>query len=164
MKAIATALLMALLPAAAAVQAADAPPRVGDMLRAYLGDTTVEGALVASDGTTLMLKREDGSITLPAEAVTRLEVRRDTSRGRNVGTGAIVGAGVGMVAGAIWVGGLNSYTPAGAGMLGAPGSALGVLVGLLLPTTNWRPVDTKGLRVSLVPVSRGAELRLAVSF
>jgi len=162
MKILAAGLLLALVPAAG--QAAEAAPILGATLRAHLADGTIEGTLVGSDGDTLTLGREGGSVTLPLEAVTGLEVRRETSRGRNVGRGALIGAGVGMIAGAIYVGGINAYTPAGAGMLGAPGSALGVLVGLLMPTTTWRPVDTKGLRASIAPVPHGAELRLVVSF
>ncbi len=50
------------------------------------------------------------------------------------------------------------------GILAGVRSGLGTLIGTALPTTHWHTIDTKGLRVSVAPVPRGAALHVSVTF
>ena len=149
--------------------AAEDHPALGDTLRAYVAGGRVEGTLVTTDGQTLTLRGTREESVVPFDSITRLDVKTRTSRGRHAGRGALLGAGLGFLIGFVATpeggceNGRNCNLEAGT-ILGGFGSGLGALVGAALPTTRWRSIDTKGLRVSLAPGSRGAALRVAVSF
>jgi hypothetical protein len=149
--------------------AADDHPALGDTLRAYVQGGRVEGTLVTVDGQALTLRGAREEAVVPLGSITRLDVRTRTSRGRHAGLGALVGGGLGFFIGFV-------ATPENgcengrdcqllpATVLGVIGSGVGAQIGAALPTTHWRPIDTKGLHVSVAPVSRGAALRVSVSF
>jgi hypothetical protein len=121
----------------------------------------LEGELVAADDTTVSLRLAGsrGVVTVPRDAITRLDVRRSPSRRWR---GAAIGAGVGLVAGGAILAQGDSDERALLSIYTVP---LGALFGYALaPSAQWEKHASVGsLRVGLAPV-RGRGLAAAVSF
>ena len=122
---------------------------------------TVE-ALSAHD---ITLRRERlghaGTDTLqmvPLDLVSLLQVNR---RHGHAGIGALIGFGVGAIGGVIEVARENAqsstnflrFSPLVGALFGLPGAGIGALVGALVRTDEWRPVDLQRLRIGLGPLS-----------
>ncbi len=122
---------------------------------------TVE-ALSAHD---ITLRRErlghGGTDTLqmvPLDSVSFLQV---SHRHGHAGIGALIGFGVGAIGGVMEVARENAqartnflkFSPIIGALFGLPGAGIGALVGLLVRTDEWRPVDLHRLRVGLGPLS-----------
>lgn len=130
---------------------------------------------------TLANDRSDGArVTIRADQVTRLEVRRPSER-RLTGKGIGIGAGVGALL--FGVGGYlgtrcpdhcdNEYLNGAGGLLALPGSAVGALVGGIIGhntrAVDWTPLsiplrmgaDTRPkVRVEYLPTTRGISASL----
>jgi len=127
--------------------------RIGDYVRAWPsspGGTPLQGEIVGESPTTLTITGRDHAELLTMTSLGRLEVRR---RHTHVRRGALIGAGIGLIASAFvvsreifgrevgdWerVGWTAAFTAGGAG--------LGALVGRYTRTTRWQQVDLVTLR------------------
>jgi hypothetical protein len=158
MKRMLSSLLAALLLAPATAPAADgppAPPRVGDHVRVTLlaGPPPTIGRLLPSDAHALRLRLDDAAAAdtaarrIPRASIATLEL--DRSHG-HAGTGALLGAGVGLFVGLVLAGSVESrgeYDWREFGYIaGGPfyGAALGAIAGALVRTERWeaRPLPS----------------------
>ncbi len=138
--------------------------RIGDYVRAWptVPGSIVQGPVVAVSSTTLTIAGHEEAVLVDLQAMSRMEVRRVH---QHVRRGALIGAGVGLVASAFvatrellghevggweraaWMGGLT-----------AGGALAGTGVGRLARSTTWQPVDL----VTLKPQPRTARARPTV--
>lgn len=139
--------------------------RIGDVVRAWrtAQGPPLQGTVVGVSTTTLTVTGRQEAELLEFPALARLEVRHTNSHVRR---GALIGAGVGLLAGAFVVtrellghevgGGERAAWTAG---LGVAGAGAGAVVGRVARSVTWQPVDL----VTLKPVAADARpaLRLA---
>ncbi|HEU0108702.1 MAG TPA: hypothetical protein VFT38_21125 [Vicinamibacteria bacterium] len=138
--------------------------RIGDYVRAWptVPGSIVQGPVVAVSSTTVTIAGREEAVLVDLQAMSRMEVRRVH---QHVRRGALIGAGVGLVASAFvatrellghevggweraaWMGGLT-----------AGGALAGTGVGRLARSTTWQPVDL----VTLKPQPRTARARPTV--
>ena len=141
----------------------------------------VRGTVVGWESGSLVLEPEnpegDTPLTLARDQITGLDVHR--GRKSAAGKGALIGLGVGAVAG-IAVGwglcGAISDIPCetsdqveGSAIVGAVfgllGAGIGALIGLAIKTDRWEAVPMEGIGVTFTPVYDGQPgLALSVSF
>jgi hypothetical protein len=158
------------------------PPTEGRRVRVtapgFAGGTVI-GDLVAVEATRVTLRTAGASevVAIPRRDVIRLEIgTKRHRRGRAAGIGALVGLGIGAVAG-FAVGNSDCGGPdaptivcvpreGSAVGVGVAGAGLGAALGLLFAPgeTVWETVDPGGLQVSVIPSRRGKNgLGLALS-
>ena len=162
---------------AALATADETPPlEAGARVRVVVssGQGRLTGGLLAVDNErlTLQIENEKTPRVLPRAEVTALAV---SAGRRSRGRGALLGAGVGVVVGAVIgfaggddpnvdEGGLTASENAveGAGIFGA----IGALIGLAIPPgERWKEVPLDRVRVSLLPVrGRGVRVSVVVPF
>ena len=138
--------------------------RIGDYVRAWptVPGPVVQGPVVAVSSTTLTIAGREEAVLVDLQAMSRMEVRRVH---QHVRRGALIGAGVGLLAGAFVatrellgheVGGWERA--AWMGGLAAGGALAGTGVARLARSTTWQPVDL----VTLKPQPRTARARPTV--
>ena len=133
------------------------------------------GIVVQADALGLTWRPQDGSAveTEPWAAIGAVEVSR--GKRRHVLKGLLIGAAVGAVPGALsgaaYAETCDCSDPnyAGGAAIGAlifavPGAVLGAGIGALVRTEAWDEVPKDGLRVSIVPIVKGAGLGVALRF
>lgn len=173
---------LATLGGAAASADEGRPPAEGRRVRVTAPgfvDGPVIGDLVAVEATRVTLHRAGASeiLAIPRRDVTRFEIgTKRRRRGRAAGIGALVGLGIGAIAG-FAAGNDDCGGPdapfimcvpreTSAAGVGGAGAALGAALGLLFAPgeTLWETVDPGGLQVSVTPSRRGKSgLGLALS-
>jgi hypothetical protein len=97
---------------------------------------------------------------VPLDSVRYLQVSR---RHGHAGIGALIGFAVGAIGGVIEVARENAqartnflkFSPIVGALFGLPGAGIGAIVGALVRTEEWVPVDLHRLRLGLVPQSGG---------
>ena len=176
---------LAALCGAAAGGDEDGAPTGGRRVRGTapgLASGAVSGERVAVEATRVTLHTAGVSevVAIPRRDVIRLEIgTKRHRRGRAAGIGALVGLGIGAVAG-FAVGNDDCGGPdapfivcvpreASAAGVGVAGAGLGAALGLLFAPgeTVWETVDPGGLQVSVTPSRRGKSgvgLALSVAF
>jgi len=95
---------------------------------------------------------------VPLDSVLFLQV---SHRHGHAGIGALIGLGVGAIGGMIEVARENAhartnflrFSPIVGALFGIPGAGIGALVGVLVRTEEWVPVDLHRLRIGLLPLS-----------
>jgi len=138
--------------------------RIGDVVRAWSSADApfVQGPVVGVSSTTLTVTGREEAVLLDLPSLTKLEVRQ---RHTHLRRGALIGAGVGLVASAFIatrellgheVGGWERA--AWMGGLAAGGALAGTGVARLARSTTWQPVDL----VTLKPLPRAARARPTV--
>jgi hypothetical protein len=138
--------------------------RIGDYVRAWptVPGPIVQGPVVAVSSTTLTIAGREEAVLVDLQAMSRMEVRRVH---QHVRRGALLGAGVGLLASAFVatrellgheVGGWERA--AWMGGLAAGGALAGTGVARLTRSTTWQPVDL----VTLKPQPRTARARPTV--
>ena len=136
----------------------------------------IEGQLLKIGADSISLADSDGpAVTeLPTSSITRVEV--SSGRRRHTKLGLLIGAGAGILAGALVWSGLSEVgcgtegepftdcprDPAGGAVTFAVSAGLGALTGALIQTDRWVDVPVSRLRVSLAPArsSRGIAMGL----
>lgn len=126
------------------------------------GAIATVAALTASD---ITLRREplgqgdtDILLRVPLDSVRYLQVSR---RHGHAAMGALIGFGVGAIGGVMEVARENAhattnflrFSPLVGALFGLPGAGIGALVGVLIRTEEWVPVDLHRLRTGLVRLS-----------
>ena len=176
---------LAALCGAAASADEGRPPTEGRRVRVTapgFADGSVIGDLVAVEDTRVTLRTAGASevVAIPRRDVIRLEIgTKRHRRGRAAGIGALVGLGIGAIAG-FAVGNDDCGGPdapfimcvpreTSAAGVGGAGAALGAALGLLFAPgeTVWETVDPGGLQVSVIPSRRGKSgvgLALSLAF
>jgi hypothetical protein len=124
------------------------------------GDVSTEGALLDVQPDRLVLAPTDGraALTLSRGSVQRIEQRVGT-RGQ-----LLIGAAVGLAAGAIAAKPLANTTKNYTGFVVAGGVALGALVGLAIRSPLWESIRLEDVEVGVAPGQGGARLSAAVRF
>jgi hypothetical protein len=150
------------------------PLTVGSRIR-LLAPTVVtgriEGMVIQLDGRSMLVGANGRTpVSVPHQAITRLEV----STGRRghallgLGIGAAVGAGLGAALGSTGcvpaVGCGQSYSGGAAAVGAVGGAAWGAGIGALIRTDRWSAVPLERLRLSLGPIRGGLRISLAVDF
>jgi hypothetical protein len=136
--------------------------RIGDYVRVWTtaDGPYLQGPVVAVSSTTLTITGAEEAVLVDLPAASRLQVRRVHS---HVRAGAIIGAGLGLVAGAL-VGGddLEAWERV-AWMAGltAAGAGAGAGVAHLARTETWQPVDIVTLKPQPRATDAGPGLRLS---
>ena len=176
---------LAALCGAAASADEGRPPTEGRRVRVtapgFAGGTVI-GDLIAIEATQVTLHRAGASevVAIPRRDVTRFEIGTTRRRrGRAASIGALVGLGIGAIAG-FAVGNDDCGGPdapfimcvpreGSAAGVGVAGAGLGAALGLLFAPgeTVWETVDPGGLQVSVTPSRRGKSgvgLALSVTF
>jgi hypothetical protein len=134
--------------------------RIGDYVRAWptVAGPIVQGPVVAVSSTTLTIAGREEAVLVDLQAMTRMEVRRTHSHVRR---GALIGAGLGLVAGSFLItrelfgrevrtGERIGWTAA----LTAVGTGAGAGIAHLARSVTWQPVDL----VTLKPQPRATDL------
>jgi hypothetical protein len=128
-------------------------------------DRGIKGVLLRTSGDTLFMLTEAGA-TVPIPFGS--EQRYFISKGRRpqVLPGTLIGLGVGLAAGAAFIGGSGDdplfLRHEGAAIGAAGGALIGALVGLAVRGEAWRETPVQQLRVSLIPHGlSGIGLRLS---
>ena len=162
------ALMIPVLAAPAGATAQDVAR--GSRVRVKTADSRSVGTLTGTTGQLMTLRLENGSeIQVPWATVERL----DTSIGKrkNVGQGAAIGLGVGLLAGVVAAkdcegdfifseGECRGMAVTGLGLLGVIG---GAIVGALVSTERWKEVDS-GPRLALTLPKRGIGAQVRVGW
>lgn len=150
----------------ASAQAADTVPR-GTRVRVTPStpSSVVVGDLIAVSDSALVIRTQGyrGDVTISRSAVMRLEVSRGTRRGTSAGWGALIGMGIGglagFAAGEDRCGGDAWFCikrPLGAVLGGVTGVATGSLIGLLVGSVErWRD-SAVPMSLSVVPTGEGS--------
>ncbi len=134
------------------------PVTVGDRVRVTAPDIDLN----RYDGTIRVIGRNALTVdTLPIalESVTRLDIHR--GRKSKSGTGALIGAGIGLVFFAYRVSVCSSFICDGGAIMAAfpivvgGGAGIGALVGWLIKSDRWEEVPLDQLRLSFVPQRDG---------
>jgi len=115
----------------------------------------LQGTLVAADGDSLHLRTDVNYqlVAIARGAVSQLEVAHGTHG--NAGTGALIGLGIGAVAGGVWGAsqpgcaaqtwcfdpGPAADAAGGALLVGAAGALVGAIIGSASPSDQWEPVS-----------------------
>lgn len=115
--------------------------------------------------------RKDTIWTIPAAAITRLQIANGTHGNAltGLGLGLLAGGAAGAGIGALACGNDSFFGSGGCavllGIFGAGvGSVVGLVAGALTHSVRWVEAPPHPLRVSFDPRNRGRELRVAVSF
>jgi hypothetical protein len=163
--------LLAAHPTGAAPVASVVP---GSKVRIQAPDVaagTLQGRVAAIDGASIMLLTGDSQMSLPREAIQRLELHTGTKRQWRRGTliGAAVGFGLGFTTDVDDIQcRFERYVSCSRGEALAAGAAAGALLGLgigaLIKRDLWSEVPLASLRVSVAPGRRGFSGSVAFSF
>ena len=170
-----SAVLLVLPLTATVAQEAPPPLEPGTRVRVTAPDIDkYDGTLQAMRGDTLTVD----TLRIAVASVTRLDVYRGQKS--KTGKGALIGAGVGFVAGALTGLALcgergtpcesdgSDYTAAAAVILGGGGALLGAgigaVVGSQIKGDRWEEVPLDRLQVSFVPQRDGFTLGFSVAF
>jgi len=138
--------------------------RIGDYVRVWptADGPYVQGSVVAVSATTLTFAGREEAVLVDLPTTSRIEVRRVH---QHVRRGALIGAGLGLVAGSFLITRELLGHEVGAGErigwmagLTAGGALAGTGVARLARTTTWQPVDL----VTLKPLPRTARARPTV--
>jgi hypothetical protein len=175
-----TALTLAVCLAATTVPAAEPPTvSIGSQVRAHLGETVVQGTLIAfgSEGLTIETRQGRDATTLGIERIDRLQVSHGRSVFAGVFWGAVVAALAGFVAGMVEASRASSRGDCemcGLGVAVYPVLAipLGALVGAAAAPPAWHDVGlpalphtrTQGVHFRIAPVEGGARFALSYGF
>jgi hypothetical protein len=133
--------------------------RIGDYVRAWptVPGPIVQGPVVAVSSTTLTIAGREEAVLVDLQAMSRMEVRRVH---QHVRRGALIGAGLGLVAGSFLITRELLGHEVGAGErigwmagLTAAGAGAGAGIGRLARSTTWQPVDL----VTLKPQPRATD-------
>jgi hypothetical protein len=141
--------------------------RIGDVVRAWSSADApfVQGPVVGVSSTTLTVTGREEAVLLDLPSLTKLEVRQ---RHAHLRRGALIGAGVGLLAGAFVatrellgheVGGWERA--AWMGGLAAGGALAGTGVARLARSTTWQPVDLVTLKPQPRATDAGPAFRLS---
>jgi hypothetical protein len=133
--------------------------RIGDYVRAWptVPGPIVQGPVVAVSSTTLTIAGREEAVLVDLQAMSRMEVRRVH---QHVRRGALIGAGLGLVAGSFLITRELLGHEVGAGErigwmagLTAAGAGAGAGIARLARSTTWQPVDL----VTLKPQPRATD-------
>jgi hypothetical protein len=133
--------------------------RIGDYVRAWptVPGPVVQGPVVAVSSTTLTIAGREEAVLVDLLAMSRMEVRRAH---QHVRRGALIGAGLGLVAGSFLITRELLGHEVGAGErigwmagLTAAGAGAGAGIARLARSTTWQPVDL----VTLKPQPRATD-------
>ena len=165
--------LVAVLLVPLPLQADEAPP-VGRGSHVRVTATSVakrlEGYVESIDNTTLTLRSDNRAmIALPLSTVTHLEVA--VGRRGHVRTGALIGAGFGVLSIAVLCQGEDCFQSSGdygtAVLVTATTAAFGALIGTLIKSDKWIVIPTRPPSARLGPGSEprhAAGIAIAFSF
>ena len=165
--------LVAVLLVPLPLQADEAPP-VGPGSHIRISATSVpkgvEGHVESIDNTTLTLRSDNRStIAIPLSTVTNLEVA--VGRRGHAKTGALIGAGFGVLSLAVLCRGEDCFQSSGdfaaAVAVTATTAAVGALIGTLIKSDKWIVIPTRPPSARLGPGSeprRAAGIAIAFSF
>jgi hypothetical protein len=126
--------------------------RIGDYVRAWptVPGAVVQGPVVAVSSTTLTIAGREEAVLVDLLAMSRMEVRRAH---QHVRRGALIGAGLGLVAGSFLITRelLGHEVDAGERIgwmagLTAAGAGAGAGIARLARSTTWQPVDLVTLK------------------
>jgi hypothetical protein len=165
--------LVAVLLVPLPLQADQAPP-VGRGSHVRVSATSVakrvEGYVESIDNTTLTLRSDNRSmIALPLSTVTHLEIA--VGRRGHLRTGALIGAGFGVLSIAVLCQGEDCFQSSGdlgtAALVTATTAAVGALIGTLIKSDRWIVIPTRPPSARLGPGSEprhAAGIAIAFSF
>jgi hypothetical protein len=136
--------------------------RIGDVVRVWATakGPSVEGSVVAVSSSTLTIAGREEAVLVDLPTTSRLQVRRVH---QHVRRGALIGAGLGLVAGAL-VGGDNvGAWERAAWMTGltAAGAGAGAGIARLARSETWQPVDLVTLKPQPRTTDAGPGFRLS---
>ncbi len=120
----------------------------------------IEGTVMEIEGQSLLVSSGGIAVTVPRQAIERLEVStgRRSQWLKGMAMGAVIGGSFGA-----YCGDCDQAVSHAAGLLG--GAVGGMLIGGLVHGDRWSTVPVEGLRVSLSPArERGVGLSLSVSW
>jgi hypothetical protein len=133
--------------------------RIGDVVRVWptAAGPVVQGPVVGVSSTTLTIAGREEAVLVDLQGMSRMEVRRVH---QHVRRGALIGAGLGLVAGSFLITRELLGHEVGAGErigwmagLTAAGAGAGAGIGRLARSTTWQPVDL----VTLKPQPRATD-------
>ena len=180
----AVVVLCALSPQLSAQATAATSVSVGQRVRILAGASgePIIGTLIARRSDSLMIGRERDTIAVVRSNLRFVELSLGTHHEvkKAMGTGIVVGASLGAIAGALtyrrceetFYGscflspGNVSEAAVGGGIMGAvPGLLIGAIVGLARKAENWVPVSVASVsQFRLAPRARGVVAQLSFSF
>ncbi|HYU42672.1 MAG TPA: hypothetical protein VEQ84_11025 [Vicinamibacteria bacterium] len=141
--------------------------RIGDYVRAWptVPGPIVQGPVVAVSSTTLTIAGREEAVLVDLQAMSRMEVRRVH---QHVRRGALIGAGLGLVAGSFLITRELLGHEVGAGErigwmagLTAAGAGAGAGIARLARSTTWPPVDLVTLKPQPRATDAGPGLRFS---
>ncbi len=114
-------------------------------IRVVVGSRTFRGEMRSVTDDSLVVASGKGQEMFTRQEITRVSVRSGSRRGRH----ALIGAVIGGAGGAVFGGGVTAgagylgATPAVAGAFGGAGALVGALVGMAIPSGDWREIYKK---------------------
>ncbi len=134
--------------------------RPGERIRIVSPTYTYEGTVVNLSSDTLVVEPDGwgGAVLVPLNSLTRIDVRSGRTWARGAGLGAILGATLGGVGGAlVAVFGEPGMDIGGVVVIAlGVGGGLGALVGAMTATVRWKDSGVTGSALQTRPVRRPA--------